>query len=88
MANWESVEQEFDGRLVRLATGDKTQTVNICTKENILGKYEVSYVIDDPEEFLTEKSFGSSPSLDELIRRVESRGGTKRSDRGEPRSGS
>lgn len=78
MPNWESIDQEFDGRLVRLATGDKTQTVNICTKENIIGKYETSYVIDDPDEFLTPKSFGSSPSLDELIRRVESRGGTKR----------
>lgn len=78
MPKWESFDLQIDGRLVRVATGEKTQTVNICTSENDPGRYEVTYVLDDRSQYLFPKNVGACSSLDSLIRVVLSRGGVRR----------
>jgi len=52
----------FD-RKIKIQTGVKSQTVNICTKENILGKYEYRVRLHPPfyvePDNLVEKRFGN-----------------------------
>ncbi len=42
-------------RLVKIVTGSKSQTINICTEENIDGKYEEVYRIFWKKNFITNK---------------------------------
>lgn len=44
----------IDNRKVRIVTGTKSQTVNICTEEAFLGKYDSTYRINDIERFVTQ----------------------------------
>jgi hypothetical protein len=47
---------EIAGRLVKIRTGNQTQTVNICFRdEPVEGKYEFKYRIGDPSIFLYEQ---------------------------------
>jgi hypothetical protein len=46
---------DIKGRKIKIATGKKTQSINICDDENILGKYEQVYRIVETGKFLGQK---------------------------------
>ncbi|HEO65745.1 MAG TPA: hypothetical protein ENI73_07730 [Spirochaetes bacterium] len=60
-------------RIVKIATGTKSQTINICTEDNIHGEYDYILRIMDSKQFtsydeLTVKQFSS---IDDLINSIQ-----------------
>lgn len=60
------------GRKVKICTGQKSQTVNVCTADNVNGKYDYIVRLRQPfisESMLNERSFSS---IDDLIQYLRS----------------
>lgn len=72
-------------RLVRMETGEKSQSINICRSSNVLGEYEDTYDIEDPSLFLSVRDLASSRTIDELVAKVRRHYGKKREGRPRPR---
>ena len=61
---------EIEGRKIRIATGQKSQTINICDENNKLGNYEQIYRISLNNRFLKEEDINyikKLGSIEELV---------------------
>jgi hypothetical protein len=56
------------GRRVKVRTGTKSQTVNICTSANILGQYD--YIVRLPPPFISTETLlrQTLSSIEDLVR--------------------
>lgn len=78
---WEDFKFPLDDRReVLVATGRKTQTINVCqTGTNSKdGQYELTWEIEDEDLFLRPKQVPTNPTYAQLVKLIESRGGRLR----------
>jgi hypothetical protein len=74
-----------DGRKIKIVTGEKTQTVNVCDQTNEEGTYAHKLRIYDRELFVTAESLEAHhfPSVQDLINFLSQRPQTEVEDEGE-----
>jgi len=54
-------------RRIKLVTGTKSQTINICDQRNLDGEYEHVFRIHNPDQFIKGGFFGNCSDLTEVI---------------------
>lgn len=63
-------ELNIEGSIVVVATGELTQTINICRPGHDRPNYWKKFRIRGEENFVTERLIGPNPTLDGLIQLV------------------
>jgi hypothetical protein len=66
MPNHDRAEIYVGARLICLATGSKSQTINICDGNNRLGNYEEVFRNSNPNCFISSGEIRACTSLTEL----------------------
>jgi len=67
MAVWKRKDIYLAGRLVRIAEGAQSQTINVCTSQGVLGRYERKVRLRSPYATVQELEEQTFSSVDELV---------------------
>ena len=77
----------INGRKIKVVTGSKTQTVNVCDSSNVDGSYAYKFRILDPKYFVTDEFIRAQASIKELLGALKERSAIEENCESESASG-